>query len=86
MSQEGCDVDALASCSTSGCKISNNDEFSRLVLQRIDDDMHRTLDALDGSSNQNLRSLIAPAHLPILLGTILKVRACRLCFHVFHIS
>ena len=86
MSQEGHDADALASCSTSGCKISNNDEFSRLVLQRIDDDMHRTLDTLDGSSNQNLRSLIVPAHLPILLGTILKVRACCLFFHVHHIS
>ena len=70
MSNEG---SGAASCSTADLSTTNDDEFSRAVLQRIEDGVHETLDVLDSGSNEMLRSLILPAHVPIIVGALVKV-------------
>jgi hypothetical protein len=70
MSNEG---SGAAPCSTADLSTTNDDEFSRAVLQRIEDGVHATLDVLDSGSNEMLRSLILPAHVPIIVGALVKV-------------
>ncbi len=77
MSREGPDAEACAASPTSDCAAPNDDQFARAVLQRVDDEVHQTLDVFDGDSIEKLRSLIVPGHLPIIIGSIIKVRPSR---------
>lgn len=70
MSNEG---SGAAPYSTADLTTKNDDEISRAVLQRIEDGVHATLDVLDSGSNDMLRSLIVPAHVPIIVGALVKV-------------
>jgi hypothetical protein len=81
MSREGQTAEALASVTTSN-NILNHDELAaRVALNNVDCAVHQALDAFDGDSNENLRALLVPAHLPIIIGSVIKVRDDR-CFCV----
>ena len=75
MSREGLGAAAREPSSPCDSKDSNYDEHAHVVLQSVDDEIHLTLDEFDGDSAEKLRSLIVPAHLPVIIGTVLKV--CR---------
>jgi hypothetical protein len=74
MSQERPDADALAAVSPYESDDRVHSGRARVLLQQVDDEVHRALDALGGDSTETLRSLIVPAHVPIIIGSILKVR------------
>jgi hypothetical protein len=74
MSREGLGAAARGPSSSLSTNDSTFDEHARAVLQSVDDEVHQILDEFDGDSAENLRCLIVPAHLPVLIGTVLKVR------------
>jgi hypothetical protein len=74
MSQERLGADANALCSNTDSKNPNDASHDRVLLQLVDDEMHKALDELGGDSVDKLRSMLVPAHLPIIIGSIIKAR------------
>ena len=78
MSGEGQVADAHALASTAHNIVNRDEHAARVALEIVDDAVHQTLYVFDGDSNEKLRALLVPAHLPVIIGSVIKV-------HDFHV-
>lgn len=74
MSHEVQGADAHVPMLSSNSNNSIHAKHACVLLQHVDDEVHQALDAFESDSAESLRSLIVPAHVPIIIGSILKVR------------